>query len=382
MASQPTLPPSPAAHPAASVAPAAPMNGGAPAAIRAQREGIPEQVAPGTQPVAQPVAQPAPAQPAPAQPVAQPAPVQPANDTFVEDPAIAAFLQEAEPAPAPTNAPVGPTFAMPTEPVQPVQPVQPVATSFQDLFAPVQTPESQPAQQQESEQVAGLRQQIEQLTGMLQNRSQPGGVQYDLSDDERSTFSESLPVIERVARAHAEAAVGAVLDRLDAIEEALDTSVQQVNSRFEQAQHQGYSQQLRTQLPDIDTLTSHPHFQAYMAQEVPYSGGRILKDVLGTAHRKGDLPTVVSIMTEFRTRAAGVTPEGAAQDALVQPATSIAPVAPSAEQQPLQKQKLPWSKRQHAHREFRAGRLTQEKFNRIDQAYRNAEAQSLVDYDN
>lgn len=366
------------------VQPATPM-GHVPKAVTDKRMTIPAQPHPGAQPMTVATdAGSAPSAPANDTPSAEHTPV----SAMFNDPAIAAFLD-----PAPVQEPVAAVTPESQQPPQvppaPPQPTQPQpapgpAVSFDSMFS---APPEAPPQTGDNAELAALREQVASMHDMLANRAQtqaapqPATPQYEISPEERATYGDSIALIERIAQAHAASILSSVDDRLTALEGHLRQSIQQVETGVADMRTSSYSQQLKLQVPDLNQLTNDPSFQAYIANTIPHSGGVTVGSRIREAHQRGDLATVVAFMNEFRASVSGGanTPAVPAIEQMAQPATTAAP-APAVAQPTVSRQPIPWSTRQQAARELRAGRLTQDAFNRIDQAYRNADAQGLVDY--
>lgn len=356
------------------VEPATPM-GTVPKAVTDKRLTIPAQPHPGAQPVtvAQPTGDPAPT------PTTD-TPAEPADATF-DDPAIAAFLVEPAPAVPPVQAVAQPATPESPAPAANPQPAPGPALSFDSMFA--SAPEA-PPQTGDAAELVALRDQIASMQTALESRPTaptPPAAHYDITDEERETYGDSVKLIERIASAHASAILTQVDTRLTALEDQFTQSIEQVQTGVQDMRSSSYSQQLELQVPDLNTLTNNPAFLAYTHQQIPYSGGVTVGQRIKEAHSRGELSTVVAFMNEFRGSLAGGTNDPAvpSMDNLTLPATSAAPVAAAPAQQ-VQREPLRWSVRQNAARELRAGRLTQERFDRIDQAYRNADSQGLVDY--
>ena len=382
MATQPT--------PQVSVQPATPMSS-VPKAVTDKRMTIPAQPHPGAAPAtvatetsgppAAPAAPTAPAAPANDQPSATPAGVEGSLD-----PAIAALLDELGPDDAPAQPVAQPAPAQPVAQPAVTQesqlPAPNPALSFDAMFAAA--PEAPPQAGDNAELVA-LRDQVASMQTMLESRQAPAAPatqpSYEISDDERERYGDSIKLIERIASAHATSILTKVDSRLSAIEDQFTSSIEQVQTGVTDMRASSYSQQLELQVPDLNQLTNHGAFQGYTHQTIPFSGGITVGQRLRQAHQNGELSTVVALMKEFRDSLAGVTNDRAvpAIENMAQPATTAAPV-PAAPAQQVQRQPRPWSVRTNAARELRAGRLTQEKFDRIDRVYREADAQGLVDY--
>lgn len=375
-------PPHVSSHPAVSIQPVVPPANLVPAAIAARRATLPPQTNPDLAPPAPQLAPPV--QPAlEATPPATPDPV--GTHALLNDPALAAFLAQPPAQPvAPAAPPAQPTVDGAMDPAP--QPVQPPAQhlSFSELFdAPppaAVTPESGTAAE-----LAELRNQIATMTTMLQNRpavtSAPATVDVALTDEERHTYGQSLPIIQRVVEAHTNAARAELTALIESVRAEVNDALGGVQTGVGEFRRNSYTQQLRVSVPDIDQLTNHPSFQSFLAQPVPYSGGATIKQRLADGHRASDLAKVVEIMNDFRRAVAGSAdvPVVPPMSAMAQPSTSAAP-APAAPTAAGPQTMLPWSKRQLAYREYRAGRMSSQDFDKIDAAYRVADANKLVDF--
>jgi hypothetical protein len=259
---------------------------------------------------------------------------------------------------------------------------QPAASvSFSDLFDASEATVAEPSPNTE---LSDMREQLAAMTELLQNRPAPSELaQVDIviSAEEQDTYGESLPLIRRVAEAHVAVVRAELTTALDGLRAEVQQALSGLQSGVGEFRKDSYTQQLRVSVPDIDQLTNHPQFQQFLAQPVPYSGGETVKSRLAAAHRGSELPKVIEIMKDFRAAVAGSTGVPVVPDitAMSVPATSTAPAAP-ASAQPENVRKLPWSKRQEAYREHRAGRMTAADFQKIDQAYRSADAKQMVDF--
>jgi hypothetical protein len=288
---------------------------------------------------------------------------------------IEAFLSDgvaAEPAPEPTPEQIPPVEEPPIR----------SDLSFDTMFPATEPEEVQPAPRDDATatEMAQMREQIELMSERLASRSSAAAPSVELTDEEREAYGGSLDIIQRGAAANVDQAQDANLSRFEALESRIEDLVGMLQSGVNDVQATSYDQQLKLQVPDIDDIARSREFHDFIAEPIPYSGGETVGSRLKQAHRSRNLPTVVAIMNEFRATKGGTQSSGIPhQEAMRKPSTSAAPAQATSVPEPAPRM-LAWSKRQKAFKDYRGGRLTEEKFNRIDETYRLAHIKELVDY--
>jgi hypothetical protein len=190
----------------------------------------------------------------------------------------------------------------------------------------------------------------------------------DFTEDEQRIYSESLGVIQKAAKREAMKLVKTAV-------EPLTREIKQLrgaSQKFEDMTERSFVAAVKSRVPDMDNVTANPNWKEYTAKRVPYTQLNI-GQALMQAHQARDIDRIVEIFDGFVT---GNTSNAVA--ALTAPA--VAGAAPIPRQPGAARPKLKWSERQKAHDAFIKGNITHEKLRQIDAAYKQADAESRIDY--
>jgi hypothetical protein len=317
------------------------------------------------------------------------------DGTIVNIDAALAEMEPAAPAesavplePAAPSEPVTPAAPVAQTPAEPAAPAEPFSFNWDDFAsdpadaAPAQAPAPAPAQgatglsrADVDEIVAPLLAEIAQLKAAPPLTT--ALAETNLTDSEREAYSEGVPVMQKVARAEIAAVMAQMEARFSALENSFDSRVQGVSDTVAHLSGRTYEQQRAAAVPDMDALIAAPAFRNFLATTIPFSGGVTVRSRLAQANSARDVAVIKALFDEFRPKA-NIAADPALANMQQPGGGSSAAASPAA---PAKKRRLAWSKRGQAHREYLAGRMTEEKFNQVKALYATADAEGLIDYD-
>ncbi len=193
-----------------------------------------------------------------------------------------------------------------------------------------------------------------------------------LTEIERDTYKDAIPVVEKLVKAALEqAGVSALKTEVSEIKANTGSLAKTQIIQDERA----FFTALRAAIPNMDDMIAQGvkdgTWPEYMGKRVPYSG-LTFREALMSAHERRDLEQVKEIISGYQP-----TPRPTI-DELATPsrrADNIDPVA-TAQRKPV----LKWSERVKASSEFTKGRLSRERMDQINQLYTEAEKESRINY--
>ena len=185
----------------------------------------------------------------------------------------------------------------------------------------------------------------------------------DLSDEERSAFSNSIPTIKKLIQTELAAVLPknfqAVLSRLDLLEQQFGESEKTGSARAAMLN-------ARTVAPDMDELRRHPQFQQFLS-EIDDVTDDTYERTLSSAIHGGKLKVVKRLFDEFRAK---IKPRSGGAPALGISASQNSP-------EPSDK-KLKMSDYRVLSARFRSGKITSVDWQKVRAAYDRASAEGRV----
>lgn len=192
----------------------------------------------------------------------------------------------------------------------------------------------------------------------------------DLSEAERTTYADALPVIEKMAsRIVAQALEAAGVPALKTEVGELRANTGKLSTTQATQDENAFIGRVRDKFPKMDTMVREAGWTEYMGKRVPFSP-HTFGQALIAAHNARDYDRVVEIMEGYQS-----TPKPTIDD-LATPsrrADTIDPVA-TAQLKPT----LKWSERVKANNEFIKGRLSRERMDQINALYTEAEKEGRI----
>lgn len=194
-----------------------------------------------------------------------------------------------------------------------------------------------------------------------------------LTDEERATFQQSLPMIERMARYHAANQTAQLRDTFRDVllrNAELEDQIKEVRTSAQQDPRQQLDLMVRAQIPDIDTTLSDRDWAAFRDQVIPALGmtaGQIIQHHYSNGNAQG----VVQVINSFRNRKKTTRSE----------TPSPVPSASGPSSRPAGGKMLRYSELNEAYARAQAGTLAYDKLQVIVNKFEDAATQGRVDYD-
>ena len=191
-----------------------------------------------------------------------------------------------------------------------------------------------------------------------------------LTDLERDTYKDALPVIEKLATRIAKQALeDAGLPTLKTeVGEIKNSTGALAKTQITQDENAFYGR-VRDKFPKMDSIVKEAEWGEYMSTRVPFSP-YTFGQALIAAHNARDFERVVEIFDGYKP-----TPKPTI-DELATPSRRADTVDPVARAQ--LKPTLKWSERVKASEEFRKGRITRERMDQINALYAEAEKEGRI----
>ena len=235
----------------------------------------------------------------------------------------------------------------------------------------------------------------------------PDSVQYQLDQQEQTTYQAALPVIEKVVKSYMDAQTAQVNSQLSKIGTSLGELEQGVTGAT-LAATDTFDTMVMGDNPDLNQLRANPQWKDFLGSSIRGTTLTVAES-LSMAQEGKDTNTINTLLSDFRTMAGGQTqsaPMAQQPQAPAVPNNSVAttmydsmqvgPTNPVVNNQtvpqtaaadnygenltPAQKPQLKLSMRQRASKDYAMGRLNQADLRVIDQEFRLADAEGRVDY--
>lgn len=130
----------------------------------------------------------------------------------------------------------------------------------------------------------------------------------DLTEQQRATFANSIPVIEQIAARRAVEAIQAYenarlnprLEQLNQTVQPLATDVNATRENLRLAQEQAFRAQVSARLPWLDEARGTAEYANYYNSVIPNTGGIKRSVLLEHAYNAGDANAVVELLSGFK----------------------------------------------------------------------------------
>ena len=183
-----------------------------------------------------------------------------------------------------------------------------------------------------------------------------------LSPQEQEMYKESLPIIQKIAKAMAGEKVKEVQREI----EELKADAKKQSSRVESVSEQTFVSMIESAIPNLAKFRRDPRWNTYLTSRIPKSGMTV-RDALNAAHMKRDINTIKEIVEDFDPKA----------DSL---STLATPTVSSAAKSLPVKKTIPASARTKISEDFRKGRIDKDRFDKLVAAYELAEKEGRVNF--
>lgn len=197
----------------------------------------------------------------------------------------------------------------------------------------------------------------------------------ELKIDERyfNDYGDSTPLMQQVARQVAnDLYQRAVLPLQQELAQVRGNLTEQQNFNLIQSR-ENFGIQLQQMIPEIGQIASSNEWQSYIQQPAPFSGGtRTIANVVRDGIQSGNLQQVAEIVNDFKAKKASTQP--AAQQVAPGRAQTVTPNT----QQRVRVLKM--SDFDRATADFRAGRLSWDKYQRLADEFNAASVEGRVNY--
>lgn len=202
-----------------------------------------------------------------------------------------------------------------------------------------------------------------------------GGKQ-EITPEEQEQFGESQAYVEKIAANKVLDVLGPVLEKINAQLSGIAEQTHGLGHQFQQTQERTFQAELKKNVPNLSEIIGHKHWGDFL-DEVEDLTGATYEALLGNAVAKRNMRALVNIYKAFQTKYMGTQAPTSAEGY-----TGAAPSggeAPSSLPGEGTNKKLKLSARKQASEDFRKGRITWEKLQEVDKAFKEAEAKGLVD---
>lgn len=216
------------------------------------------------------------------------------------------------------------------------------------------------------DRLSSLQQENEALRKRLETPAAPAQapaqVIEDLTDEEKQQYQQSLPVITKLAKKLAAEQVSPLQEKVA----ELQTQLEKTTKNYESMSEASFIAELRKEIPDMQAKLENSKWREYVSSIIPRTNITI-GDALLTNHKARNLKAIKEIFEGF---AVGV--QNLAQQQVPGTARSASP--------PEKKETLKWSDRAKLSEDFRKGRITKEKFDKLLAIYEKAEQEGRIDF--
>lgn len=195
--------------------------------------------------------------------------------------------------------------------------------------------------------------------------------------EEREQYDESRPYIEKVVDLRLAERLNALVPELRSmVEDARKQASTAVNT-VQQANTRTFHSQVQAQVPDLQQIIKHKHWDAFLDETEPMSGATY-DQLLAHSVQRQSLSSVVAIYNGFRNRYMH-SQQQAANAGFAGASTSGGASSPAA--QTPQPTKLKLSDRKKASEDYRKGRITWNDLQEVNKKFDAAEKSGSIDYD-
>jgi len=185
----------------------------------------------------------------------------------------------------------------------------------------------------------------------------------ELTAEERKAYSQSLPIIEKVARKLADEMTSPLRKQV----EDLQSKVNNAETSYANMNEEMFVNTLESAIPDMRKKLASPNWQAYVTSKIPRTNLTVGQALL-SAHKARDLNSIKEVFNDFLLG-------GNKLSAQAVPGTV------KAVETPKQKEQLKFSDRTKFSEDFRKGRIDRKKFDELVAVYDKAEAEGRVNFD-
>lgn len=198
-----------------------------------------------------------------------------------------------------------------------------------------------------------------------------GDEDLDLTPEEKEVYGASLPVIEKIAKQMLRRYHATEVDRLRETVGKVSEQHQTIQSEVQQSRQSAFMSEILAAVPDLHSRVNSPGWQAYLQQPLPFTGGQYtIGQHLQMAAARGDRDSTVEVLKGYN-MPQDPTPS------MVSPGTSQTSTPSTT---PRQVQKFAYSKYEEASEKARTGKMTYAEFEKVQNAFFEAESRGAVDY--
>jgi hypothetical protein len=198
----------------------------------------------------------------------------------------------------------------------------------------------------------------------------------ELTPEEKETYAESLPVINKLLAANEWRIHKSIIEPLKNEIENLKKNNRQVVDQIAAVDSSSFLQQVKARVKDFDAKVASPEWRDFLSKPVsPYTQITIGEALWNEGHQKRNLPLVLQIFEDFEksrknnvTAAYAAPPVSAASGSLANGVTDKKPI-------------LKMSARRQLHDDFKKGRITFSKYQTMKALFDEAEKEGRIDYD-
>lgn len=208
----------------------------------------------------------------------------------------------------------------------------------------------------------------------------PGEV--TLTDQEKADYGESAEFVEKIALTVFNREFAKIFPNIKSLKGKLsqvEEAVTSTSRRTEEVEGRDFNDQVKSQLKEaklnFDDIVNHEHWRAFAESEDPQTG-ITYAEVLFGGHRARKVGVVVRVMKDFATKYGLKRPETTGYEGGMGNGGGSSRI-PDTTGKP---EKLPFSARRAAHKQFLNKEITDAEYQRICNDYSQAEKEDRIDY--
>lgn len=210
---------------------------------------------------------------------------------------------------------------------------------------------------------AQLRTQLDKTESKTEVVKLPEPQVIDLTPEERKAYSQSLPIIEKVARKLADEMTSPLRKQV----EELQGKVNNAETSYANMNEGMFVNTLESAIPDMRKKLASPNWQTYVTSKIPRTNLTVGQALL-SAHKARDLDSIKEIFATFELGGKKLSDQAV-------------PGTVKSVETPKQKEQLKFSDRTKFSEDFRKGRIDRKKFDELVAVYDKAEAEGRVNFD-
>lgn len=194
---------------------------------------------------------------------------------------------------------------------------------------------------------------------------------FDVPDDSNEMYGDIKPILKTFAKP--------LINRI----KELEAQQGHVKQRVIQREESDFIDKVRAEVPNFNEASSeNVKWQAFLSQNIPFTGGLTMRDALTKAHESRDIQTIKSIFNQFELTNKPIEPSTKTEESKPETKKGLeefaTPDKTAVNQKVGKKYKFRQSDYMRKSAEMKAGLISKEEFMAFDEAFSKAESAGLV----